>query len=900
MTLKRALIGLLITAILLAGGVFTYNRFFAADSAPTPTDVPPAAGVDAIAVAIPAGSVSAEGTVLPLRHAAVAFTGAGIVAEIVAPAGTDVAAGQPILRLDVADQTAALRRAEADLALARADRDAAAAGVEAARLGITAAELGGRAATAELALASAAPRPEEIALGESGVALAQARLSSAAAAQAQALEGAGAARVAAAEADLRAAEAAAVPARLTLEQLRLQGDAADADDLAEAERAHNAALAAIDAARIALDELAGGATTAQQNAAAGGVAAAAARRDAAQADLDLLLAGGSAEAIAAAEAGLRGAEAALAEAQARLSAAEAAVARADAGVAGAEAAVAAARTALDDRTLTAPFAGTVADLPFAVGEVVGAGVPAAVVADFSGWLVETTDLIERDVVGVAAGYPAVVRVDALPDVTLDGAVRSIDGIARDVQGDTTYPVTIQLTDTAGVPLRWGMTVFVTIDTDGQSTPPAADTAPIANPAGNITAEGILVPLTTVDLAFQTGGIVAELPAAEGVTVAAGDPIIRLDDTAATAAVAEADAGLAAAQAVLSAAEAGAALAATQWGTAEAHLAAAEAQLALTRAGARPEEQLAAERNLAAAEAGVAEAAAERDAATEVSAARIGAAEAQLAVALSQLTALQQAYDTILTTCATLPDGSEVCPLLGPPEEQTRARMQAAEASHAAARAALDEARAGATAGERAAADAIVAVAVAQRDVAAAQLALLKAGARPGQLELAEIAVERARIGVERAGVAATEAAAGVAQAEAGVIAAQSAVDAAHAALARMTLVAPFAGTVAQIDVEVGELVAPGVAIARLGSAGGWAVETTDLVELDVAAVAEGRPVAVTLDALPNETLRGTVIDVGRVPETVRGDVVYPVRIALDDYPDLPLRWGMTAVVEMER
>jgi len=149
-------------------------------------------------------------------------------------------------------------------------------------------------------------------------------------------------------------------------------------------------------------------------------------------------------------------------------------------------------------------------------------------------------------------------------------------------------------------------------------------------------------------------------------------------------------------------------------------------------------------------------------------------------------------------------------------------------------------------------------------------------------------------------VAATEAAAGVAQAEAGVIAAQSAVDAAHAALARMTLVAPFAGTVAQIDVEVGELVAPGVAIARLGSAGGWAVETTDLVELDVAAVAEGRPVAVTLDALPNETLRGTVIDVGRVPETVRGDVVYPVRIALDDYPDLPLRWGMTAVVEMER
>lgn len=90
-----------------------------------------------------------------------------------------------------------------------------------------------------------------------------------------------------------------------------------------------------------------------------------------------------------------------------------------------------------------------------VGEVVAAGVPAAVVADFSGWLVETTDLIERDVVGVAAGFPAEVRVDALPDVTLSGAVRSIGGIARDVRGDTTYPIAIQLDDTAGVPCAGG-------------------------------------------------------------------------------------------------------------------------------------------------------------------------------------------------------------------------------------------------------------------------------------------------------------------------------------------------------------------------------------------------------------------------------------------------------------
>ena len=69
------------------------------------------------------------------------------------------------------------------------------------------------------------------------------------------------------------------------------------------------------------------------------------------------------------------------------------------------------------------------------------------------------------------------------------------------------------------------------------------------------------------------------------------------------------------------------------------------------------------------------------------------------------------------------------------------------------------------------------------------------------------------------------------------------------------------------------------------------------VELDAPFVSEGQTAEVTLDALPGETLRGTVIDIGRAPETARGDVVYRVRVALDD-TELPLRWGMTAVVRM--
>jgi hypothetical protein len=39
--------------------------------------------------------------------------------------------------------------------------------------------------------------------------------------------------------------------------------------------------------------------------------------------------------------------------------------------------------------------------------------------------------------------------------------------------------------------------------------------------------------------------------------------------------------------------------------------------------------------------------------------------------------------------------------------------------------------------------------------------------------------------------------------------------------------------------------------------------------------------------------------VALVASLARGDVVYEVTVALDAAPDLPLRWGMTAVVDIE-
>ncbi len=412
-----------------------------------------------------------------------------------------------------------------------------------------------------------------------------------------------------------------------------------------------------------------------------------------------------------------------------------------------------------DRTLTAPFDGTVAALPFGVGEVVGGppptvvgpvsglATPAAIVADFSGWMVETTDLGEREAVAVAEGFPAAATVDALPGEIFKGVVTAVGGVGQELRGDITYPITIRLDDAPDALLRWGMTTFVTIDTSGDANATVSISSPDSSATGrtDITAEGIVMPVDSAAVAFQTGGIVAELMVDEGQSVGQGEALIRLDDSAAAAALAQAEAGLAMAEAARQSAMA-AGLAESQRMTAEANLATAEAQLALVRVGARAEEILAAESVLAAAEAGVASAAAERDAALDISNARVSAAEAQAAAALARLTALNEAYDTIITTCVTLPDGSEVCPLLGAPEENARAQVEAAEAAYSAAQAAVAEAQAGATAGERGAAAALVAVAVAQRDVAAAQLALLQAGARPETIELAEIGVEQARLG----------------------------------------------------------------------------------------------------------------------------------------------------------
>jgi hypothetical protein len=63
---------------------------------------------------------------------------------------------------------------------------------------------------------------------------------------------------------------------------------------------------------------------------------------------------------------------------------------------------------------------------------------------------------------VAEGAPVTVRVDAVPDAALDGVVTAVALLPSLASGDVVYTVTIDLMETADLPLRWGMTAFVDI------------------------------------------------------------------------------------------------------------------------------------------------------------------------------------------------------------------------------------------------------------------------------------------------------------------------------------------------------------------------------------------------------------------------------------------------------
>lgn len=112
------------------------------------------------------------------------------------------------------------------------------------------------------------------------------------------------------------------------------------------------------------------------------------------------------------------------------------------------------------------------------------------------------------------------------------------------------------------------------------------------------------------------------------------------------------------------------------------------------------------------------------------------------------------------------------------------------------------------------------------------------------------------------------------------------------------LAAPFAGVVVAVNVDPGDAASPGEVAFVLATLDQLLARTVDLTELDVARVTEGMSVVVTVDALPDVEFAGHVVRIGLQAVDYRGDVTYPVTVELDDTAP-ELRWGMTAMVEIE-
>ena len=190
-------------------------------------------------------------------------------------------------------------------------------------------------------------------------------------------------------------------------------------------------------------------------------------------------------------------------------------------------------------------------------------------------------------------------------------------------------------------------------------------------------------------------------------------------------------------------------------------------------------------------------------------------------------------------------------------------------------------------------------AAAQRQAAEAQLALLEAGAREEQRQLAQIAVQQARSALEEADLAVLQAETNLASAEAGLAQAEVTLSTAQQTLAERTLLAPFSATVAQLPLEIGEVATPGFPAVILADLSGWQIKTNNLGENKVVSVAAGYPVEIALDAFPDVILPGTVVDIAPISSVNRDEINYVVTISLDDTGDLPLRWGMTTFVNID-
>jgi len=384
----------------------------------------------------------------------------------------------------------------------------------------------------------------------------------------------------------------------------------------------------------------------------------------------------------------------------------------------------------------------------------------------------------------------------------------------------------------------------------------------------IVVDARLVPVRRADLSLAVGGIVAEVLVQEGESVSAGQLLLRLTANQQLVAVARAQADLQRAQATL--AELTAPPRVETVAQTEAALVAAQARYTRLAQAALPGDIAAAEAALGVSQASlnkVLEGASDQ---------QLIAARADLANAEALLKQAQSAYNLVKwrNDLGALPQSAAL--------QQATNNYEAAQARWADL--------------ERGASQADIAGANAQVRQSQVQLNTLRT-AMPSDMAAAQADVnaQQAQLDLLLAGPSAET----VAVAAAEIAAATAALQQAFVALGETELRAPFAGTIAALDIEAGEQGAPGVALLQLADLSAWQIETEDLTELDVVGITPGLSVSLNFDAIPDLELSGVVQRIRPIGQDNRGDIVYTVVID-PAQQDARFLWNMTTIVTLDK
>ncbi|MBN2550847.1 MAG: efflux RND transporter periplasmic adaptor subunit [Anaerolineales bacterium] len=391
--------------------------------------------------------------------------------------------------------------------------------------------------------------------------------------------------------------------------------------------------------------------------------------------------------------------------------------------------------------------------------------------------------------------------------------------------------------------------------------------------GLVSAEGQVVSLNQVSLAFTQAGRVEAILVSVGDSVEQGQVLAKLETDTLDAAVKQAETSLALAQANLQAA---------RTGLERAHYA-AHLQDAPSRTRSwqedwpseidqpvwyfdKAQETASAQKELESARSALATEQANLQSVLEkTTSADLLAAEARLADAQAAFLVA----DDVLERAKKSPD-DEI-------EDQAQANYDRAESELEAAQTHYDQILTTQGAEDVSEARARLAVAQERYDTALDRLYALQTADQSWDVKIAQESVQ---------------------QAEAAAAQAQAALDAARVALDQAVLTAPVNGVVVMLDIEIGEMASPGVAYLQLMDLTAWQVETIDLAEVDVALIRVGLPARITLDAFPGQVFPGVIREISHLGEDRRGDVTYTVTV--DFTPgDVPVRSGMTAFVEVD-